>query len=196
VEAVATRLQARRTELPGAKAARAAAFCLTAAEGGSLHLADLRRRPGDFDPATRDRLIAGAMQPAHVAAKAQRVRRWFLNQALALFEEFDLLLAPATPFAATPVGQATVASGGAEMSVRANLGLYTQPLSFIGLPVLAAPVMRKGAMPVGVQLIAAPWREDLLLRTAAWLESQGVVRARLPSSLVTAPAVSELCHDH
>ncbi|MEI9892118.1 MAG: hypothetical protein WDN45_18145 [Caulobacteraceae bacterium] len=101
-ELVASRLHARKAELPGARAARAAAFCLTGAEGGSLHLADLRTRPGDFDPATRDRLIAGAMQPAHVLAKAQRVRRWFLEQALELFEEFDILLAPATPFPATP----------------------------------------------------------------------------------------------
>jgi AtzE family amidohydrolase len=197
VELVASRLQARKAELPGAKAARAAAFCLTGAEGGSLHLADLRTRPGDFDPATRDRLIAGAMQPAHVLAKAQRVRRWFLEQALELFKDFDILLAPATPFPATPIGQATTLLGGEEVSVRANLGMYAQPISFIGLPVLAAPVIKKGALPMGVQMIAAPWREDLLVRAAAWLESEGVIGARKPSSLPTAPAHPELCsHDH
>ncbi len=47
---------------------------LTGAEGGLLHLSDLRARPQDFDPATRDRLIAGALQPGHVAPRAQRVR--------------------------------------------------------------------------------------------------------------------------
>jgi len=196
-ELVASRLQARKAELPGAKAARAAAFCLTGAEGGSLHLADLRARPDDFDPATRDRLIAGALQPAHVLARAQRVRRWFLEQALELLEEFDILLAPATPFSATPIGQATTKLGGEEVSVRANLGLYTQPISFIGLPVLTAPVIKKGALPMGVQMIAAPWREDLLMRAAAWLEAEGVIGARRPSSLPTAPAHPELAHhDH
>ncbi len=197
VEAVASRLQAIKAELPGAKAARAAAFCLTGAEGGSLHLADLRRRPGDFDPATRDRLIAGALQPAHVLARAQRVRRWFLDQALRVFEDFDILLAPATPFAATPIGQTTTIMGGEPVSVRANLGLYTQPISFIGLPVLTVPVIKKGQLPLGVQMIAAPWREDVLVRAAAWLESDGVIGARKPSTLPTAPAELEHdAHDH
>jgi 1-carboxybiuret hydrolase len=183
LDAVARALDARPAELPGARAARAAAFCLTGAEGGSLHLANLRARPDDFDPATRDRLIAGALQPAHVVPRAQRVRRWFLDQALALLDRFDVLLAPATPFAATPIGQATTMMGGAEVSVRANLGLYTQPLSFIGLPVLAAPIIRPGQMPLGVQLIAPPWREDILFRIAARLEAEGVVGAALPNAL-------------
>jgi Asp-tRNA(Asn)/Glu-tRNA(Gln) amidotransferase A subunit family amidase len=180
---VADALGAEPAELSGAREARAAAFCLTGAEGGSLHLADLRERPHDFDPATRDRLIAGALQPGHVAPRAQRVRRWFLEQALGLFERFDVLLAPATPFPATPIGQAATMMGGQRASVRANLGLYTQPISFIGLPVLVAPVVRAGSMPAGVQLIAPPWREDRLFAIAAQLEAPGVVSAARPSTL-------------
>jgi AtzE family amidohydrolase len=195
-EAVAARLQALTTDLPGAQAARAAAFCMTGAEGGSLHLADLRGRPGDFDAATRDRLIAGALQPAHVLAKAQRVRRWFLDQALAAFRDFDILLAPATPFPATPIGQATTMLEGDEVSVRANLGLYAQPISFIGLPALTVPVIPEGGgLPMGVQLIAAPWREDILMRTAAWLEAEGVIGARRPSALPGAVATAEAGSD-
>ena len=183
LQAVAQALDAEPAELPGARAARAAAFCLTGAEGGSLHLADLRARPEDFDPATRDRLIAGALQPAHVAPRAQRVRRWFLEQALDLFKRFDVLLAPCTPFPATPIGQATTVMGGQAVLVRAVMGLYTQPISFVGLPVLAAPVIRPGRLPVGVQLIAPPWREDRLFAVAARLEAEGVTGAALPSSL-------------
>ena len=180
---VARALGGQPVELPGAGAARAAAFCLSGAEGGSLHLAHLRDRPQDFDPATRDRLIAGALQPGHIAPRAQRVRRWFLEQALGLFARFDVLLAPCTPFPATPIGQATTMMGGQSVSVRAVMGLYAQPISFIGLPVLAAPVVRSGGMPVGVQLIAPPWREDLLFRIAARLEAEGVVGAALPCTL-------------
>jgi AtzE family amidohydrolase len=186
VEDVAWRLQAMKTELPGAEAARAAAFCLTGAEGGALHLADLRRRPQAFDPATRDRLIAGALQPAAVLAQAQRLRRWFLEEALRLLDRFDVLIAPATPFPATPIGQATLRLGEEELSVRANLGLYTQPISFIGLPVLTVPVIRHGALPLGVQLIAAPWKEGLLFQLAQSLHDEGVVGARAPSFLARA----------
>jgi aspartyl-tRNA(Asn)/glutamyl-tRNA(Gln) amidotransferase subunit A len=64
------------------------------------------------------------------------------------------------------------------MLVRAHLGLFTQPISFIGLPVVVAPVWTEGErLPIGVQIIAAPWREDLALRVARALEQDGVVRA-------------------
>ena len=64
---------------------------------------------------------------------------------------------------------------GVEMPVRPNIGVYTQPISFIGLPVAAAPVWAAGErLPIGVQIIAAPWREDLALRAARALQQVGV----------------------
>jgi Asp-tRNA(Asn)/Glu-tRNA(Gln) amidotransferase A subunit family amidase len=59
--------------------------------------------------------------------------------------------------------------------MRPLIGLYTQPISFIGLPALSVPLHGIGALPLGVQLIAAPWRESALLRVAAALEADGVV---------------------
>src|SRR5690606_9023703 len=121
--------------------------------------------------------------PARIAIEAQRFRRHFLEAALTLFERFDLLVAPCTPFVAPPVGEPTVTLGGRDIPVRANAGLYTQPFSFIGLPALSAPVAVTGP-PIGVQLIAPPWREDLLLRTAARLEAGGLFGANpLPETL-------------
>ena len=142
--------------LKDAEAARAAAFCLTGFEGGQLHLGDLRRRPGDFDPATRDRLIAGVMQEPRTIAAVRRLRAAYLAQALGLFEDFDVLIAPATPFSATPIGEPMIDLGGKPVLVRANAGLHAQPISFIGLPVIAAPVKTGGKLPIGVQLIARP----------------------------------------
>ncbi len=65
------------------------------------------------------------------------------------------------------------------MPVRANLGLYTQPISFIGVPVVVVPVPLS-PLPIGVQIIAAPWREDVALRIAHALETQGVALAQRP----------------
>jgi 1-carboxybiuret hydrolase len=48
-------------------------------------------------------------------------------------------------------------------------------LSFAGLPVLAAPVAGTGRLPLGVQIVAAPWREDLVLRVAAAAEETGAL---------------------
>ena len=165
--------------LPEAARARAAAFCLTAAEGAALHWADLRARPGDFDPATRDRLLAGALLPSALLIQAQRLRRWFQARAAELFTQFDLLLAPATPCVAPFIGQTTLRLGGREVPARPNIGLYTQPISFIGLPVVAAPIHTPGGMPVAVQLIARPWQEETALRAAAKLERAGVAGARI-----------------
>jgi AtzE family amidohydrolase len=165
--------------LPEAARARAAAFCLTAAEGAALHLADLRVRPGDFDPGTRDRLLAGALLPSAVLIQAQRLRRWFQARAAELFERFDLLLAPATPCVAPFIGQTTLRLGDRDVLARPNIGLYTQPISFIGLPVVAAPVHPPNGMPVAVQLIARSWQEETALRAAARLERAGIVGARI-----------------
>jgi Asp-tRNA(Asn)/Glu-tRNA(Gln) amidotransferase A subunit family amidase len=94
-----------------------------------------------------------------------------------MFARHDILLAPATPCCAPLLGQATMRLGEREVPVRPNLGLYTQPISFIGLPVVAVPVQRSGGLPIGVQLIGPPWQEARLLRAAATLERTGVVAA-------------------
>ncbi len=169
----------RTVELPEAARARAAAYVITTTEGASLHLDRLRQRPNDFDPAVRDRLIAGAMIPAPLVDRAQKFRRWYRAQVLELFKSVDVIIAPATPCVAPKLGQANFVLDGVELPVRANIGLHTQPISFIGLPVAAVPVPLE-PMPIGVQIIAAPWREDIALRVAFALERMGVASAPPP----------------
>ena len=177
VNRVAAALGARQDiEVPEAARARAAAYVITASEGAALHLDRLRARARDFDPAVRDRLIAGAMVPATLVNKAQKFRRWYRERVLDLFKSIDAIIAPATPCTAPAIGQQTFVLGGVELPVRANLGIYTQPISFVGLPVVAVPVPLE-PLPIGVQVIAAPWREDVALRIACALEQMGVVAA-------------------
>lgn len=168
-------------EIPEAARARAAAYVITTSEGASLHLDRLRSRPHDFDPAVRDRLFAGAMVPAVYVDRAQKFRRWYRAKVVELFNTVDVILAPSTPCVAPKIGQATFVLDGVEMLVRPNIGIYTQPVSFIGLPVAAVPVPLD-PMPIGVQIIAAPWREDIALRVAYALEQAGVVHAPRPGN--------------
>jgi aspartyl-tRNA(Asn)/glutamyl-tRNA(Gln) amidotransferase subunit A len=170
----------RDIEIPQAERARSAAFIITASEGASLHLDRLRTRAADYDPAVRDRLIAGAMTPASLVVKAQKFRRWYRNEVLKLFAEVDAILAPATPCTAPLIGQEFFEFGGTKMPGRANMGIYTQPISFIGLPVVAVPVPLD-PLPIAVQIITAPWREDVALRIAHALEIKGIVAAPRPS---------------
>lgn len=167
--------------LPHVDAARSAAFLMTAAEGGRRHLPELRRRAMAFDPATRDRLIAGAMLPVAAYLDAQDFRARFFAAAERLFVDYDVLVAPATPAVAPLIEDPTILIDGQPVSARANLGLYTQPLSFIGLPVLAVPIRRPGRLPLGLQLIGAPGREATLFSLAQKLDDMGLTGASLPA---------------
>jgi aspartyl-tRNA(Asn)/glutamyl-tRNA(Gln) amidotransferase subunit A len=169
-------------DVPEAARARAAAYVISTTEGASLHLDRLRKRPNDFDPAVRDRLIAGAMVPAPLVDRAQKFRRWYRAQFSEIFKSVDVLLAPATPCTAPKLGQVNFNLDDVELPVRANIGIHTQPISFIGLPVVAVPVPLE-PLPIGVQIIAAPWREDIALRVAHALERMGVVSAPSPRGL-------------
>jgi 1-carboxybiuret hydrolase len=166
-----------RIELPEPALARAAGYTITACEGGQLHLDRLRKQAADFDPNMRDRLAAGALLPAAWYTHAQRFRAWWREQVRGVFENVDVLLAPATPVSATRLGQQTMTLDGVEMPVRPNLGLFTQPISLAGLPVVAVPLHRPGEMPIAVQLIGTPWTEATLLRVARTLEKTGVCTA-------------------
>jgi aspartyl-tRNA(Asn)/glutamyl-tRNA(Gln) amidotransferase subunit A len=188
VQLVAESLDATQwTELKAAEVARAAAYIITGAEGGALHRPRLIEQYEDFGPASRARLVAGSLIPASWVVQAQRVRQQAYREAIALFDRFDLLLAAAAPSVAPRVGQGTLEINGRSIPTKAGLGVLTQPISCIGLPVCTVPVWpdegetaAERALPVGVQLIGAPWREDLCLAAARTLERAGVAQIRLP----------------
>jgi AtzE family amidohydrolase len=180
VERVAAALGvSQRVELPAAGIARAAAMIVTSVEGAELHLPDLMARAADFDPMTRARFLAGALVPGAWYSHAQRFRRWFCRELASLFRTVDVIIAPVTPYPAFPIGQAWVDLAGQKLPAAGHLGVFTQPLSFAGLPALAAPIARPGALPLGVQIVAAPWREDLVLRVAAAGEETGILASQV-----------------
>ncbi|MFS2222220.1 AtzE family amidohydrolase [Pantoea sp. B65] len=164
--------------LPDAEIARSSAFLITASEGGNHYLPALRATPERFEPLSRERLLAGAMIPAAWYVQAQRFRRHFQQQVLPLFEQFDVLIAPATPCSATTIGQETIHINGLDLPTRANMGMLTQPISFLGLPVTTVPLQTASGLPIGLQLIAAPFKEEMCLRAARALEQQGLVMAQ------------------
>lgn len=173
----------RAVTVPEAERARAAAFVITAAESSGLHLARLQTRAADFDPMMRDRLLAGAMIPTPWVTHAQRFRRWYQKLLTELFNDVDIIIAPATPTTALNIGQKTVQLNGQSVPARQGIGIYTQPFSFAGLPVIAAPVWRAHYdMPIGVQIIGAPWQEHQVLRVAQFLEQQQICQARTASA--------------
>jgi AtzE family amidohydrolase len=169
----------RDIELPEVHRARAAAFVITASEGGARHLHTLKENYAQFEPLSRDRFLAGALTPAAWYLKAQRLRAWFREKVAEVFSRYDVLIAPATPVSATTIGTEWIALGGEKLPLRPSMGLFTQPVSFIGLPVVVAPIDVAGPLPIGVQLVCAPWREDLCFAAATLLEKAGAAKARI-----------------
>lgn len=178
VDTVCTALGATTViELAHAREAREAAFLITAAEGGALHLDRLRSRAGEYDPATRDRLIAGALTPSAWYLRAQRFAAVFRAEMARTFATHDVLIAPVTPYPATLIGQKTIEIDGLSTEIRPNLGIFTQPITLAGCPVVSVPVVVRGALPLGVQLIGPAGSESLLLAVAEQLEAHGAVGA-------------------
>ncbi|MBB3357611.1 MULTISPECIES: AtzE family amidohydrolase [unclassified Novosphingobium] len=171
--------------LPDLARYRSAAFLITAYEGGTLHRADLARAALEYDPAVRDRLIAGSLLPRALYDAAQALRAQARADIDALFEAqgVDVLVAPAAPCVAPLIADPRILIDGAMVPARADLGIHTQPITFLGLPALCVPLARAGQLPLGLQLIGRRHGETALFACAQMLEEQGVVGATAPGAL-------------
>ncbi|MBK4765139.1 MAG: AtzE family amidohydrolase [Pantoea sp. Brub] len=159
--------------------ARSAAYIITASESGNQYLPILRQTPEKFEINSKYRLIAGAMIPSAWYIQAQRFRRFFQKKVLSILKKIDILIAPATPCTAVQIGQQNIHINNQDLLVRSNMGMLTQPISFLGLPVCTVPVMTSNTLPIGIQLISAPFKEDILLYAAYILEQQGITATQI-----------------
>ena len=126
-------------ELPEVERARAAAFIITAAEGGTLHRATLQRDYDGFEPHNRDRFLAGALTPAAWYVRAQKVRAWFAARCREVFERYDVLIAPATP------GQRDAARRRMARTGRAAIAVAAEPRAARATDLVHRPAGGDGA---------------------------------------------------
>lgn len=169
-------------ELPLTGAARSAAFLITSKYGGLLHQETLKSSAMEYDPAVRDRLIAGIALSDRKVAAAKRVIEHYNQELHSALSEFDLLIAPTTPSVAPNISEGMIEVDGKRVSARANLGLYTQPLSVSGVPILSVPLKRPGKLPLGVQLIADKGKEEDLFSAAEHLVEAGIIGFSAPAT--------------
>ena len=94
---------------------------------------------------------------------------------------FDLLL---TPTQGAPPPEIGYISSTPEEPLRAFLrstpyGTFTLPFNMSGQPAVSLPGhLTEAGLPVGVQIVAAYGREDVLLRVAAQVEEAGMWKGR------------------
>ncbi|MBH0114950.1 AtzE family amidohydrolase [Novosphingobium sp. YJ-S2-02] len=168
--------------IPDIARARSAAFVITACEGGRLHRETLARAAMSYDPQVRDRLLAGALLPEAIYEEAQAFRARYKAPVLDLIADHDVLLAPATPCTAPSVADPRIEIDGAMSAARADLGIHTQAITFLGLPSLAVPLRRPGQLPLGLQLIGRPGCEGTLFAFAKRLEDEGFIGVTVPEA--------------
>jgi len=158
---------------------------IVGSEAYATHTHWLAERPGDYQPATAERMRTFADLPAAEYVAAQRTRRRLATE---LWEHLrvagvDVLLTPTTPLRATPIGARKVDVGAAQVSVVPALLSLTQPFNLTGWPAVSVPgVVTDGGLPAGVQLVGVGVGEAELLRLAA------LVHQPVPGTVTAGPA--------
>lgn len=142
------------------------------AEASAVYQPYFSRRE-DFGADVLALLDQGRLVPATDYINAQRIRKMLVSEFCALFSTIDCLLTPTTPTTAPLIGQKQVELDGAMMDTRLATTRLVRGINVLGFPALSMPCGKSAdGLPIGVQLIARPFEENLLLVLGEALESE------------------------
>jgi aspartyl-tRNA(Asn)/glutamyl-tRNA(Gln) amidotransferase subunit A len=160
--------------LPDINAVNTIGQILLLAEAAAIHEDRLKDRER-FGRDVLALLDQGRLLPATDYINAQRLRRKAQIEFGSVWSEVDCLITPTSPIPAPKLGQTIVPVGGEDQEVRAAATRFTRCFNVLGLPVISMPCGLTGArLPVGLQVVGPPVRDELVLRVAAVLEDGGV----------------------
>jgi aspartyl-tRNA(Asn)/glutamyl-tRNA(Gln) amidotransferase subunit A len=160
--------------MPLVPLAGAVFMALADSEGAGAHQPWLRARAGEYDPATRRRLLAASLLPTAAYHQASRARVLITREVFAALERFDLLLAPTQPGPAPAIAQGqTRVSSKADAAARFfKRRSYTTPFNLSATPAISVPCGFTGAgLPIGLQIAGRRYEDATVLR-AAWAYEQ------------------------
>jgi aspartyl-tRNA(Asn)/glutamyl-tRNA(Gln) amidotransferase subunit A len=116
-------------------------------------------------------LEQGRMVAGHEYINGQRLRTLFRREMDRVWEKVDILATPTTPVTAPPIDVQTVKIGTTEESVRMASTRLLRGINFLGEPALSMPCGKaESGLPIGLQLISAPYADEKLLTIAKMLE--------------------------
>jgi len=159
-------------ELPHAETMGRTYSTVQAWEAHAVHAERLAVAADQYDDEVLGRLRAGGRISPGEYQHARAAQRTARQAVTALLGDYDLLASPTVGVVAPPVGARSVWVGDKRLHVRDALLGLTVPWSVTGLPALSIPAGQVGGLPVGLQLVAPPGREDLLL----WVAEQADAR--------------------
>jgi len=154
------------------------------AEAGTVHFNWMQECPEDYGPQIRMRLSQSLAIPAPIYLRALQMRSVMLKGFLDVeFENSDVLIAPVMPFLPPLASEVDIGTSPKMNAVVSAMTAFTRPFSFLGLPVVTLPVaVSPEGLPVSIQVIARPWREDLAASVARRLEQVISLTAFMPTS--------------
>lgn len=148
------------------------------AEATSYHEKNLRSSPEDYGDSTRELLQLGLAILATEYLAAQRARRRIVEAFRDAMQKVDILVGPTVPATAPRIGEETLSNG---EELRAGLLRLTSPFNTVGFPAISVPCgFTRFGLPVGLQLVARPFEESLLLKVAHGYEVTHPWRDRHP----------------
>jgi aspartyl-tRNA(Asn)/glutamyl-tRNA(Gln) amidotransferase subunit A len=157
-------------EVPDIEGLNAVARAILLAEASSVYERYLDRRE-DFGADVLALLDQGRLLPATAYVNAQRLRGQFARQFRALFDQIDCLVTPTTPVTAPKIGEKHISIGGQMEDTRLATTRFMRGINVLGFPALSVPCGRdRAGLPIGMQLIARPFEDDLLLSLTARAE--------------------------
>jgi aspartyl-tRNA(Asn)/glutamyl-tRNA(Gln) amidotransferase subunit A len=166
-----TGMRVTPVRVPDVEALNNAGLLTLLYEAAAVHRENLHRR-SDFGADVLALLDRGTLVTEAEYAYAQRDRERLQGEFLALFRQIDCLFTPTTPIPAPRVGQSEIELAGVTYDTRMLTTRFVRGFNVLGFPALSIPcgVTAEG-LPIGLQIAARPWEEDLLLAVGEALES-------------------------
>ena len=163
-------IQTVELDVPNIDSVPEAQNIILSSEALAIHENRLRGHKELFGEDVRGRLESSKTITASEYIKAIQFKRQFQKEVSQLFDEVDVIVTPTVPLLATDVGQTKAPLGVQEVPVGRHLTRYTNPWNFSGLPAISIPCGLSSGLPVGMQIIAAPFHEKKLLAIAEQFE--------------------------
>ena len=160
--------EVREVEIPDLHLVRPVHFVTVATEWATAFAGPHRARASEMGCDVR--LVKRLAECLHGTdyVHAQRLRRRICAHFAAALEAVDLIATPSTSTTAPPISTDALCTGESDFSLLERLSRFVTAANLTGHPAISIPAgYDPGGLPVGLQLIGRPWREDVLLAVAS-----------------------------
>lgn len=174
-------MELREVTIPHLSEALQVSTHLQRAEATAYHQDHLTTRPGEYGEEVRKKLESGWSISAVDYLNAQWSRQVLKQEFSAVFEEVDCLIAPTLPGLPPRLGEEFVSIDGEQEEIGQAYVRLNAPQNLTGFPALALPCgFSRHGLPIGMQLVADAFREEILFTVGAEYERHTDWQRRRP----------------